>query len=124
MFMSLGNICWSPITEGVFRKLVTYKMVSDNWAIDSSTFSNWNVGQSLVPRAVGCQKKRQITTDFVTFDYILCMDENNLRDLNRKHNKVKNCKAKVELLRSCDPQEELFIEVHYYGNDSDFKLVY
>lgn len=68
---------------------------------------------------------RQITKeDFATFDYILCMDESNLRDLNRKSNQVKNCKAKIELLGSYDPQKQLIIEDPYYGNDSDFELVY
>ncbi|ERE68523.1 low molecular weight phosphotyrosine protein phosphatase-like isoform 1 [Cricetulus griseus] len=62
--------------------------------------------------------------DFVTFDYILCMDESNLRDLNRKSNQVKNCKAKIELLGSYDPQKQLIIEDPYYGNDSDFEVVY
>ena len=58
---------------------------------------------------------RQITKeDFATFDYILCMDESNLRDLNRKSNQVKNCKAKIELLGSYDPQKQLIIEDPYY----------
>ncbi|EHA98376.1 Low molecular weight phosphotyrosine protein phosphatase [Heterocephalus glaber] len=66
----------------------------------------------------------QVTEDFPTFDYILCMDESNLRDLNRKSNQVKNCKAKTELLGSYDPQKQLIIEDPYYGNESDFELVY
>lgn len=34
--------------------------------------------------------------DFATFDYILCMEESNLKDLNRKRKQVKNGKAKIE----------------------------
>lgn len=68
---------------------------------------------------------RQVTKeDFATFDYILCMDESNLRDLNRKSNQVKNCRAKIELLGSYDPQKQLIIEDPYYGNDADFETVY
>lgn len=52
------------------------------------------------------------------------MDESNLRDLNRKGNQVKNCRAKIELLGSYDPQKQLIIEDPYYGNDSDFEAVY
>ncbi|XP_051057249.1 low molecular weight phosphotyrosine protein phosphatase isoform X3 [Phodopus roborovskii] len=105
-----------------------------SWAIDSSAVSDWNVGRPPDPRAVSClrnhgistaHKARQITReDFATFDYILCMDESNLRDLNRKSNQVKNCKAKIELLGSYDPQKQLIIEDPYYGNDSDFEVVY
>lgn len=68
---------------------------------------------------------RQITKDdFMTFDYILCMDESNLRDLKRKSNQIMNCKAKIELLGSYDPQNQLIIEDPYYGNDEDFETVY
>ncbi|GAB1297367.1 Low molecular weight cytosolic acid phosphatase [Apodemus speciosus] len=102
--------------------------------IARSAVSDWNVGRPPDPRAVSClrnhgistgHKARQITKeDFTTFDYILCMDESNLRDLNRKSNQVKNCKAKIELLGSYDPQKQLIIEDPYYGNDSDFEVVY
>ncbi|XP_058524310.1 low molecular weight phosphotyrosine protein phosphatase isoform X2 [Ochotona princeps] len=129
-----GNICRSPIAEAVFRKLVTDQNVSDKWGIDSAAVSNWNVGRSPDPRATSClgnhgistaHRARQVTKeDFATFDYILCMDESNLRDLNRKSNQVKNCKAKIELLGSYDPQKQLIIEDPYYGNDADFETVY
>uniref|UniRef100_A0A8I5N8V3 Low molecular weight phosphotyrosine protein phosphatase n=1 Tax=Papio anubis TaxID=9555 RepID=A0A8I5N8V3_PAPAN len=149
LFVCLGNICRSPIAEAVFRKLVTDQNISENWVIDSGAVSDWNVGRSPDPRAVSClrnhgvhtaHKARQITKeDFATFDYILCMDESNLspysvlivfadtiayRDLNRKSNQVKTCKAKIELLGSYDPQKQLIIEDPYYGNDSDFETVY
>uniref|UniRef100_A0A8C9HZP2 Low molecular weight phosphotyrosine protein phosphatase n=1 Tax=Piliocolobus tephrosceles TaxID=591936 RepID=A0A8C9HZP2_9PRIM len=124
LFVCLGNICRSPIAEAVFRKLVTDQNISENWVIDSGAVSDWNVGRSPDPRAVSClrnhgiptaHKARQITKeDFATFDYILCMDESNLRDLNRKSNQVKTCKAKIELLGSYDPQKQLIIEDPYY----------
>uniref|UniRef100_A0A8C2R7R3 Low molecular weight phosphotyrosine protein phosphatase n=1 Tax=Capra hircus TaxID=9925 RepID=A0A8C2R7R3_CAPHI len=129
-----GNICRSPIAEAVFRKLVTDQSISDHWVVDSGAVSDWNVGRSPDPRAVSClrnhgintaHKARQVTKeDFATFDYILCMDESNLRDLNRKSNQVKNCRAKIELLGSYDPQKQLIIEDPYYGNEADFETVY
>ena len=89
LFVCLGNICRSPIAEAVFRKLVTDEKVSGNWAIDSSAVSDWNVGRPPDPRAVSCQRNHGINTvhnsrqitgeDFATFNYILCMDESNLR---------------------------------------------
>ncbi|XP_036191366.1 low molecular weight phosphotyrosine protein phosphatase isoform X9 [Myotis myotis] len=90
------NICRSPIAEAVFRKLVTDQNVSD----------------------------KVTKEDFVTFDYMLCMDESNLRDLTRKSHQVNNSKAKIELLGSYDPQKQLIIEDPYYGNESDFETVY
>ncbi|XP_022369150.1 low molecular weight phosphotyrosine protein phosphatase isoform X2 [Enhydra lutris kenyoni] len=134
LFVCLGNICRSPIAEAVFRKLVTDRKLSDHWRIDSAATSTYEIGNPPDYRGQSCMKKhgipmshtaRQVTKeDFATFDYILCMDESNLRDLNRKSNQIKNCKAKIELLGSYDPQNQLIIEDPYYGNESDFETVY
>ena len=134
LFVCLGNICRSPIAEAVFRKLVTDQNISDDWRIDSAATSTYELGNPPDYRGQACMKKhgipmshvaRQVTKeDFATFDYILCMDESNLRDLNRKSNQVKNCRAKIELLGSYDPQKQLIIEDPYYGNDADFETVY
>ncbi|KAF4077925.1 hypothetical protein AMELA_G00193640 [Ameiurus melas] len=70
-------------------------------------------------------RARQVTKeDFATFEYILCMDESNLRDLKKKANGVNNCKAKIELLGSYDPEKQLHIQDPYYGNEQDFEKVY
>uniref|UniRef100_A0A8C8TD63 Low molecular weight phosphotyrosine protein phosphatase n=1 Tax=Peromyscus maniculatus bairdii TaxID=230844 RepID=A0A8C8TD63_PERMB len=134
LFVCLGNICRSPITGAVFRKLVTDENVPDKWRIDSAAISTYEVGKPPDYHGQSCMRKhgipmnhiaRQITKeDFATFNYILCMDESNLRDLNRRSNQVKNCKAKIELLGSYGPQKQLIIEDPYYGNDSDFEVVY
>ncbi|XP_061478859.1 low molecular weight phosphotyrosine protein phosphatase isoform X2 [Rhineura floridana] len=134
LFVCLGNICRSPIAEAVFRKLVAEENIENQWIIDSGAVSDWNVGRSPDARALSClrnhgiqmaHKARQVTKDdFLTFDYMLCMDESNLQDLKRKSNQVKNCKAQIELLGSYDPQKQLIIEDPYYGNDEDFETVY
>uniref|UniRef100_A0A8C6YYL5 Low molecular weight phosphotyrosine protein phosphatase n=1 Tax=Nothoprocta perdicaria TaxID=30464 RepID=A0A8C6YYL5_NOTPE len=129
-----GNICRSPIAEAVFRKLVTDEKVENKWRIDSAATSTYEIGNPPDYRGQTCMKKhgitmnhiaRQITKeDFQTFDYILCMDESNLRDLKRKSNQVKDCKATIELLGSYDPQKQLIIEDPYYGCEKDFETVY
>ncbi|KAK6488970.1 low molecular weight phosphotyrosine protein phosphatase isoform X1 [Huso huso] len=134
LFVCLGNICRSPIAEAVFRKLATDNSVVDHWVIDSGAVSDWNVGCSPDARALAClrnhgietdHRARQVTKDdFATFDHILCMDESNLRDLKKKASQVKNCKAKIELLGSYDPQKQLIIQDPYYGNEEDFETVY
>ncbi|XP_029451638.1 low molecular weight phosphotyrosine protein phosphatase isoform X1 [Rhinatrema bivittatum] len=134
LFVCLGNICRSPIAEAVFRKLVTDENAENQWMIDSGAVSDWNVGSFPDARAISCLRKhgietshraRQVTKDdFLSFDYVLCMDESNLRDLKRKASPIKNCKAKIELLGSYDPQKRLIIEDPYYGNDEDFETVY
>ncbi|PKU32766.1 hypothetical protein llap_16930 [Limosa lapponica baueri] len=113
---------------------ITMNHIARQWMTDSAAVSDWNVGRSPDARALSClrnhgietaHKARQVTKeDFQTFDYILCMDESNLRDLKRKGNQVKDCKAKIELLGSYDPQKQLIIEDPYYGNEKDFETVY
>ncbi|XP_017278672.1 low molecular weight phosphotyrosine protein phosphatase isoform X2 [Kryptolebias marmoratus] len=134
LFVCLGNICRSPIAEAVFRKMATDAGVADKWFIDSGATSDWNTGSLPDARGLACLKKhgietshraRQVTKDdFMSFDYILCMDESNLSDLKKKANSVKNKKAAIELLGSFDPQKQLIIKDPYYGNDEDFEKVY
>ncbi|XP_059212507.1 low molecular weight phosphotyrosine protein phosphatase isoform X2 [Centropristis striata] len=134
VFVCLGNICRSPIAEAVFRKMATDAGVVDKWVIDSGATSDWNIGSSPDERGLACLRKhgietshraRQVTKDdFLSFDYILCMDENNLSELNRKAKLVKNYKAKIELLGSYDPEKQLIIKDPYYGSAEDFEKVY
>ncbi|XP_028461351.1 low molecular weight phosphotyrosine protein phosphatase isoform X4 [Perca fluviatilis] len=134
LFVCLGNICRSPIAEAVFRKMATDAGVVDKWVIDSGATSDWNIDSSPDARGLACLRKhgietshraRQVTKDdFMSFDYILCMDENNLSELNRKAKLVKNHHSKIELLGSYDPQKQLIIEDPYYGCDKDFEKVY
>ncbi|XP_043929532.1 low molecular weight phosphotyrosine protein phosphatase isoform X1 [Protopterus annectens] len=134
LFVCLGNICRSPIAEAVFRKLATERGVVDQWRIDSAATSTYEIGSSPDYRGQACMRKhgitmshiaRQVTNDdFASFEHILCMDESNLRDLNRRASKAKNCRSKVDLLGSYDPHKQLIIEDPYYGGDEDFETVY
>ncbi|XP_051909352.1 low molecular weight phosphotyrosine protein phosphatase isoform X2 [Hippocampus zosterae] len=134
LFVCLGNICRSPIAEAVFRKMATEAGVVDKWLIDSGATSDWNVGCLPDARGLACLKGRGIETahrarqvtkdDFMSFEFILCMDERNLRDLKKKANDVENHQAKIELLGAYDPQKQLIIKDPYYGSDEDFEKVY
>ncbi|XP_069742276.1 low molecular weight phosphotyrosine protein phosphatase isoform X1 [Narcine bancroftii] len=83
-----SNICRSPIAEAVFRKLATDKGVVNNWKIDSAATSTYEIGNPADQRGKRCLMKHGLTTnhiarqitkdDFKTYDFILCMDENNL----------------------------------------------
>ncbi|XP_074541377.1 low molecular weight phosphotyrosine protein phosphatase isoform X2 [Halichoeres trimaculatus] len=134
LFVCLGNICRSPIAEAVFRKMATDAGVVDQWVIDSGATSDWNIGSSPDDRGLACLTKhgietshraRQVTKDdFLSFAYILCMDESNLSELERRAKQVKNHQAKVELLGSYDPQKQRIIKDPYYGSAEDFEKVY
>ncbi|KAL4716888.1 hypothetical protein ACJJTC_012699 [Scirpophaga incertulas] len=103
LFICLGNICRSPIAEGVFQKTVADMNVTDQWEIDSAAIGSWHVGNPPDWRAIDTMKRhgvpynncaRQIVAeDFHNFDYIFGMDEANMKDLKRKA--PKDCKAKT-----------------------------
>ncbi|KAJ8776960.1 hypothetical protein J1605_014978 [Eschrichtius robustus] len=135
VFVCLGNICLLPTAEAVFRKLVTDQNVSDTWRMDSAATSTYELGNPPDYRGQVCMKKhgtpmshvaRQVTKeDFAAaFDCILSMDESNRRDLNRKSNQVKNCRAKIELLGSYEPQKQLIFEDRYDGSNAHFETIY
>ncbi|XP_042246989.1 low molecular weight phosphotyrosine protein phosphatase isoform X1 [Thunnus albacares] len=134
LFVCLGNICRSPIAEAVFRKMATDDGVADKWRIDSAATSTYEIGNPPDHRGQACMRKhdvpmrhvaRQVTKeDFMSYEFILCMDESNLSDLNRKAKSVTNYRAKIELLGSYDPQKQLIIKDPYYGSDEDFEKVY
>ncbi|KAG7508974.1 low molecular weight phosphotyrosine protein phosphatase isoform X1 [Solea senegalensis] len=134
LFVCLGNICRSPIAEAVFKKMATDAGVVHEWIIDSAATSTYELGNPPDYRGQACMEKhnvpmrhiaRQVTkNDFTSFEYILCMDDSNLRDLKSKASAVKNSSAKIELLGLYDPQNQRIIEDPYYGSASDFEKVY
>jgi protein-tyrosine phosphatase len=88
----LGNICRSPMAEGIMRHLVNEQQL--DWEIASAGTGNWHVGQApdrrsiLIAKTFGYdisdQRGRHFTTDlFNQFDHILVMDKYNLRDVLR-----------------------------------------
>jgi protein-tyrosine phosphatase len=94
LFVCLGNICRSPTAEGVFRHLVEEAGLANRIVIDSAGTGEWHIGSPPDSRACraaiqrgydltalrGRQVKRK---DFSDFDYVLAMDEENVRDLQR-----------------------------------------
>ncbi|XP_078255311.1 low molecular weight phosphotyrosine protein phosphatase isoform X2 [Rhinoraja longicauda] len=134
LFVCLGNICRSPIAEAIFRKLATDQGVINKWNIDSAATSRYEIGNPADSRGQRCLMKHGITTnhiarqvtknDFVTYDFMLCMDESNLRDLKTMAGKVKNPKSSIKLLGSFDPEDQQIIQDPYYGNEAHFEEVY
>ena len=98
LFICHGNICRSPMAEFVMKDLLQKKGLSDRFYIASAATSRdeiWNgVGNPVYPPAreelakhgIGCAGKRavQVTReDYQNYDYLICMDTNNLHNLDR-----------------------------------------
>ena len=93
-----GNICRSPMAEFIFKDMVSKQNISDRFYISSAATSTeeiWNgVGNPVYPPAreelakhgISCQGKRAVQVskaDYQKYDYLLCMDSNNIRNLRR-----------------------------------------
>jgi len=92
LFVCLGNICRSPMAEGVFRRAAEEQGVLDRFEIDSAGLGHWHVGQAPDARAqdttlnrgidISGQSARQVEPgDFARFDLLLAMDGENYREL-------------------------------------------
>jgi len=92
LFVCLGNICRSPLAEGIARKLASQKGLA--LRIDSCGTGDWHIGEAPCPDSIRVAKAhdldismlraRQITKeDIESFDLFIALDENNLSDLKK-----------------------------------------
>ncbi len=131
-FVCLGNICRSPTAEGVFRKLVESAGLSAQIAIDSAGTASYHIGAPADARSRRHAERRGYRLDsvarqfepldFERFDYVLCMDEQNLRDVQALGVPARH---HVGLFRQFDATAPAGASVPdpYYGGDAGFEEV-
>lgn len=95
LFVCLGNICRSPMAEFVMKELVEKKGLSREFHIESAATCSDELGNPVYPpvrkllaeRGISTEGKtaRRLTNeDYNRFDYIVGMDQNNLRSMLRQ----------------------------------------
>ena len=120
LFVCLGNICRSPMAEFVMKDMVSKRGIADKFYIASAATSTeeiWNgIGNPVYPPArkelakhgISCEGKRavQITkADYGKYDYILGMEQRNIRNILRIVGKDSEGKVKLLLDYSDDPRD-------------------
>ncbi|KFC59428.1 protein tyrosine phosphatase [Flavobacterium gilvum] len=127
----LGNICRSPLAEGILAS----KLPNDTFFVDSAGTGSWHIGHTPDRRSIETAKKNglDITTqrgrqfsinDFDSFDYIYVMDNNNYRDVIHLAQNDSQ-KEKVQLiLDAVFPNENVDVPDPYYGTANGFDMVY
>lgn len=131
LMVCLGNICRSPLAEGILAS----KLPNEKFIVDSAGTGSWHVGHSPDKRSIAVaqknglcidgQKGRQFkTSDFDEFDYIYVMDNSNYRDvLHLAH--IPEHKNKVQLiLNELFPDENVDVPDPYFGVSNGFDNVY
>ncbi len=131
LFVCLGNICRSPLAEGVFKRIVKENKLESFFEVDSCGTSAYHVGQLadrrmqevayshgllLTSRARQFQKK-----DLEEFDYIIPMDKANFNSIRSSE-----YESKIFLLRDFDVNScgNNDVPDPYYGSADGFENVY
>ena len=135
LFVCLGNICRSPLADGLFRRLVAERGLDDRIEVDSAGTGAWHVGELPDGRMRETARRHGLSLDdirarrfsaddFEDYDHIFVMDRNNLRDV-RALDPASRYGAKVQLFRDFDPTpEDGQVPDPYYGGDQGFENVY
>ncbi len=134
LFVCLGNICRSPLAEGIFKSLVAERKWNAVIAIDSAGTGDWHCGNPPDARARAVAQKHGLTldsicrqvseNDFVEFDLILAMDAANVRELTRICPPAQ--RTKIHLIRDYDAELHRGKDVPdpYYGEMNGFEDVF
>lgn len=127
----LGNICRSPLAEGILNEKCKHLPVF----VDSAGTSGYHVGNAPDPRAqniaklnqinIGNQKARKLSSkDIETFDLIYVMDDSNYEE-SLKIAKSSKDKLKIDfILNVSNPEKNLNVPDPYFGGDKGFENVY
>lgn len=131
LMVCLGNICRSPLAEGILKEKVDKEKVF----VDSAGTGDYHIGSSPDPRSIAIAKEKNLditdqrgrqfgVDDFDSFDCIYVMDNSNFKDVIALARNDDD-RAKVELiLDKIFPAENVDVPDPYYGGDEGFSNVY
>ena len=134
LFVCMGNICRSPMAEGVFRRRVEEAGLAERIHIDSAGTHAYHVGEPPDPRARQTAARRGIDLeplrarkvtreDLALFDFVLAMDRDNLAIL---HDMVEEAhRERIRLFMEFAPDfSQREVPDPYYGGPGGFEQVF
>jgi len=135
LFVCLGNICRSPMAEAVFRHKVREAGLADRIEADSAGTGSWHIGKPPHQGTIDVLTRRRIDysgiiarqvskNDLDKFDYIVAMDENNVKNLRSLGGDSDN--GKIVRLLDFVPEQPIrdVPDPYYTGNfDEVYELV-
>ncbi|OBQ56524.1 low molecular weight phosphotyrosine protein phosphatase [Tamlana sp. s12] len=131
LMVCLGNICRSPLAEGILKS----KLPSEGFYVDSAGTASYHIGASPDKRSVEVAKKhglnisnlrgRQlVVSDFDKFDYIYVMDASNYQNAIKLARNEDDRKKVKYILNEVYPNQNFDVPDPYYGGDEGFQNVY
>ncbi|RNL81704.1 low molecular weight phosphotyrosine protein phosphatase [Sinomicrobium pectinilyticum] len=131
LMVCLGNICRSPLAEGILRSKIPDGII----VVDSAGTAGYHIGESPDPRSVDIARKNNIdishqkcrkflVSDFDDFDRIYVMDNSNYQHVVNLARNLQD-KKKVDLiLNLIYPGEDMDVPDPYYGGAQGFRDVF
>ena len=127
----LGNICRSPLAEGILQD----KLDPTRFSVSSAGTGSWHVGNPPDPRSIDIAQKRGLDISrqtaqqfkasfFDEFDLIYAMDQSNFSDLKALAKTPEQLDKLSLLLDAIFPGEGVDVPDPFYGGASGFSEVY
>ncbi|PCI10723.1 MAG: protein-tyrosine-phosphatase [Flavobacteriaceae bacterium] len=131
LMVCLGNICRSPLAEGILRSKTFLKGVE----VDSAGTADYHVGNRPDKRSIGVGAKYNIdisnlsgrqfsVQDYDNFDLIYAMDNSNYKNMIALARNEEDKKKVFLILNEIFPGEDLDVPDPYYGGAHGFETVY
>lgn len=131
LMVCLGNICRSPLAEGILKS----KLPVDSFYVDSAGTSNYHIGSQPDKRSIAIAKKYKIdisnlkgrqfdVADFDRFDFIYVMDESNYKNviqLTRNNSDFEKVKF---IMNEVYEGKNYAVPDPYYGGEDGFENIY
>ena len=135
LFVCLGNICRSPMAEGIFKNIVEKESLTDYFLIDSAGTSRYHIDKNPDHRAIQtCQQngiildhkgRECVKSDLMNQDFILAMDNENFINIKKLVTpEMDQIKAEIFLMRDFDPEYkgENVPDPYYGGQDAFYQV--
>ena len=127
----LGNICRSPLAEGILKS----KLDSRYFEVDSCGTSSYHIGNKPDVRSINIAQKNNIDitqqraaqfkkSDFDTYDYIYAMDSANYQDILALATNPQQQNKVDQILNELHPNQNLDVPDPYFGGDQGFEEVF
>ena len=133
LMVCMGNICRSPMAEGVLRRKLAQAGLGDQVAVDSAGTHGFHRGAAADPRAVaqaalrgypiaGLKSRPVLAADFSRFDLLLAMDHDNLATLQARCPPAERHRLQLLLPYAHPPGHTDEVPDPYYGSVAGFDL--